>query len=183
METIQQFFGKSKYWWSVLLLGILLFLLGFWMLYSPIQGYALIANLFGWSLIVTGIFESTVATSMERRLPGWGWWLAGGIIDVIVGVILVSNIVLAAAVLPFCFAFIFLYKGVQNVVASFVIAGGNRAWWLYLINGLLMLIIAWMFFTSPASSAFMTDFLVAVYFIYWGAALAAMSFDLKPAKR
>ena len=180
METITQFFGKTKYWWSVLLIGALLFLLGTWMLYRPLQGYALIANLFGWSLLVTGVFEATVATSVGKRIPGWGWWLAGGITDVIIGLILVSNIVLTEMVLPYFFAFIFLFKGVQNVVASFVMMSGSKVWWLYLINGLLMLVIAWMFLTSTDSPAFITDFLVSIYFIYWGAVLMFMSFDIKP---
>lgn len=183
METIKNFFGKTKYWWSILILGILLTLMGIWMMFYPIEGYLLIASVFGWALLISGVFEIVISTSLEKRIPGWGWWLAGGIIDIIIGVILIANISLTEMVLPYFFAFIFLFKGIQNIIASFMIISGNKYWWLYLLNGVLMLIISWMFFSSANTPAFITDFLVSVFFIYWGAMLTVFSFDLKPLKK
>lgn len=183
METIKNFFGKTQYWWGMLILGILLTIMGIWMMVYPLAGYMLIANVFGWALLISGIFQIVISTSLEKRIPGWGWWLAGGIMDVIIGIILVTNITFTEFVLPFFFAFIFLFKGIQNVIASFMMVSDYKYWWLYLLNGVLMLIIAWMFFSSANTPAFITDFLVSVFFIYWGAMLTVFSFDLKPVKK
>ncbi|MEG0947794.1 MAG: DUF308 domain-containing protein [Bacteroidales bacterium] len=183
METIKNFFGKTTYWWGILLLGILITLVGIWMMFYPIQGYIFIARVFGWALLISGVFEIVISTTLEKKLPGWGWWLAGGIIDIIIGVILIANIALTEMVLPYFFAFIFLFKGIQNIIASFIIISSHKYWWLYLINGVLMLIISWMFFSSANTPAFITDFLVSVFFIYWGVMLTVFSFDLKPMKR
>ncbi|MEG1615601.1 MAG: DUF308 domain-containing protein [Bacteroidales bacterium] len=182
METIRTFFGKSNYWWAVLALGVLVAILGFWMLFQPLEGYELIARMFGWALLITGVVEVVVSMSLEKKLQGWGWWLAGGIIDIFIGIILIANITLAYQVIPYFFAFIFLFKGIQNIIASFVIMQGNRIWWLYLLNGVLMVILSWMFFTSADNPSFIVDFLVALVFIYWGSMMAVFSFDLKPIK-
>lgn len=182
METIRTFFGKTNYWWAILLIGTLIALAGFWMLFYPLEGYLIIARLFGWSLLIAGVAEFVIATRMDKKLHGWGWWLAGGIIDLIIGLILIANINLSMAVLPYFFAFIFLFKGIQNIIAAFMLVKGMRYWWLYLINGVLMVILSWMFFSSGYDQAFMVDFLVSIVFIYWGITMAIFSFDLKPNK-
>lgn len=182
METIRTFFGKTNYWWSILVIGVLIALLGLWMLFYPIQGYEFIARIFGWSLLIVGVFELVISSTLEKRLHGWGWWLAGGILDIIIGIILITNLVLAAEVLPYFFAFIFLFKGIQNIVASFMLTAGVRYWWLYLLNGVLMIILSWMFFSSANNPSFIVDFLVSLVFIYWGTMMAVFAFDLKPTK-
>ncbi|MDO5572121.1 MAG: DUF308 domain-containing protein [Bacteroidales bacterium] len=182
MDTLQSFYGRTKYWWAILVLGIAVALLGLWMLFFPIAGFDLLAMIFGWALIGAGIFELVVATSMEKKIPGWGWWLASGIIDILIGLVLVINQELSMEVLPYFFAFIFLFKGIQNIVAGFSMTSQNKYWWLYLLNGVLMLILSWIFFSSVNNPAFIIDFLVSIVFIYWGAMTAFISFDVKPAQ-
>ena len=106
--------------------------------------------------------------------------MAGGIIERIIGLILVVNLGLSMEVLPYFFAFIFLFKGIENIVASFVSISVNKFWWLYLINGVLMVILSWIFFSSVNNPTFIIDFLVSIILIYWGISMLFLSFDLKP---
>ena len=93
---------------------------------------------------------------------------------------MLSNIGFSAMILPYFFAFIFLYKGVSNVVSSFVSMGYRGSWWLYLINGLLQLVLATLFFMSPFSAMIAIDFLIGTAFIYWGISLIFFALDLRP---
>ena len=182
MQSVQSFFGKTNYWWGILILGILIAILGLWMLFYPIQGFDFLANIFGWVLLISGVFELVVSASLEKKIYGWGWWLAGGIIDILIGIVLILNQELTKEVLPFFFAFVFLFKGIQYILAGFSMTSTYKYWWLYLLNGVLMLILAWIFFSSSSNPAFLVDFLVSIVFIYWGTVLALFSFDLKPIK-
>lgn len=173
------FLGTSRYWWLLLIAGILLVIGGFTYWFWPAAGYAVASLIFGWLLVMTGIVQLCVSAG-SRRPRGWGWWLAGGVIDLFVGFMLVGNVFLAEAVLPYFLSFVFLYAGIMNLAASF---GGGRGsgWWLYMINGILLVIIGGFFFCGGYMQEMnMISFLAALAFVYWGFVVASIGCDLKP---
>lgn len=180
--TMLNFWGKSKYWWAFLLLGALVVAGGFWLMTMPVIGYAIIALVFGYALLFGGVIQIMVSTNVRKEISGWGWWLAGGIFDILIGLLLVTNLTLTEASLPYFFAFIFLFRGINSTIASFSMSSQYKYWWVYLINGLLMIAISWLFFVNPFASAFTIVFLATVMMVYWGIALIAFSFDVKPGK-
>ena len=182
MEGFKSYFGQTRYWWLITVAGIVIAALGCWMFVEPEKGYIFIAEIFGWALLFVGIFEIVISIAIERRIPGWGWWLAGGIVDVFLGILLIGNLTLTEVALPYFFGFVFLFKGVENVIASFMITKTNRYWWLYLLNGVLMLILGFLFFSNSSNPAFIIDFLVSIVFIYWGIILAISSYGLRPGR-
>lgn len=100
MKTlIEKFWGESRYWWVVLLAGILMVICGFAYWFWPVAGYAVASQIFGWLLILVGIVQLLVASGPNRG-KGWGWWLAGGVIDIFIGFMLVRSIVLSEMVFP-----------------------------------------------------------------------------------
>lgn len=79
--------------WSglfLVLLGALLTLvLGVIFLRTPIEALAALALLVAASLLVSGIFQ--IVGAATYRLPGWGWYLAGGVLNVLLGLIILVN--------------------------------------------------------------------------------------------
>ncbi len=181
METIEKIlWSKSRYWWIVLLPSIILIPCGCWFLFTPTIGYFTITITLLWMLILIGITQLIIAFNTSRHSHRWGWWLAGGIIDVFIGFMMLNNISFSAMILPYFFAFTFLFKGVSNIVSSFTSMSYQKSWWLYLINGLLQTILSALFFLSPFSAMIAIDFLIGVSFIYWGISLIFLSIDLRP---
>ena len=100
MKTLTiNFWGQTKYWWIVLVVGILLVLGGFAYWFWPAAGYAVASQIFGWLLILAGVVQLCVSAGAERP-RGWGWWLAGGVIDMFVGFMLVRSVILSEIVFP-----------------------------------------------------------------------------------
>ena len=124
-----------------------------------------------------------VMVSTGIGIRGWGGWLAGAIIDILIGFILVGNLSFSEAVLPFFFAFIFMYKGIANLFSALNMVSTHRYWWLYLVNGLLLLILGLLFFASPFTAAFSIIFLCAAAFIYWGFSLIFFGYSLRPVEQ
>ncbi len=174
------FWGKNRYWWTVLLPGILLIPCGCWFLISPSIGYFTITTFLLWILILVGIVQLIMAFTTPMHTAGRNWWLAGGILDIFIGFMMLGNIGFSAMILPYFMAFIFLYKGVANLISAFHGLTHHRAWWLYLVNGLLLLIIAALFFFSPFTAMIAIDFLIGISLIYWGISLIFFSLDLRP---
>lgn len=174
------YLGTTRYWWVVLVLGILLIISGFAYWFWPAAGYLVASQLFGWMLILAGVVQ-LCAGSSPKRAGGRGWWIVGGIIDIFVGFMMVRSVVLSATVLPYFLAAIFLFWGVESFIGA---AAGRRSSyrWLGIVNGILLCIISFFFLEAGfISNMYMVSLLTAVAFIYWGFTVTTASFDMKPA--
>ncbi|MCH5246953.1 MAG: DUF308 domain-containing protein [Muribaculaceae bacterium] len=175
------YLGTSKYWWVALICGILLVIGGFAYWFWPQAGYAIASQIFGWLLILFGIVQLCFSAS-QNRPRGWGWWLAGGVIDMFIGFLLVRSIILSEIVFPYFLAIVFIFWGISALISS-VSSREGRYWWLYLINGILLMIIGFFFLEAGyIQNMEMVSFLTALAFIYWGFSIAMTSYDMKPVK-
>lgn len=177
------FWGKTKYWWALILVGLLMIPSGLWLWSQPALGYEMLALLLGWLLIVFGVVQVVVSGNVKQKVRGWGWWLAGGVIDILIGFILVGNLSFSETVLPFFFAVIFLYKGISYLTSAYYMFSTHRYWWVYLVNAVLLLILAFLFMAMPFVAAFSIVFLCAAAFIYWGVTLILFGCSLRPGAR
>lgn len=179
MKTVDlRTLGQTRLWWLVLAVGILLVIGGFAYWFWPAAGYAVASQIFGWLLVLTGIVQLCVAAGPNSP-KGWGWWIAGGVIDMFVGFMLVRSIILSEAVFPYFLAFVFIYWGIE----AFANAASRRGkyWWLGIINGILLAIIGFFFLEAGwTSNMMMVSFLAAIAFIYWGFTVAIAAYDMKP---
>jgi uncharacterized membrane protein HdeD (DUF308 family) len=180
MKTISSnFWGQTRYWWVVLLIGLCLVLGGLSYWFWPVYGYAVAAQLFGWLLLVAGVVQVCASAGVNRP-KGWGWWLAGGIIDMFFGFMLVRSVVLSELLLPYFLAVVMIYWGVTSMIAA-VSLRNQRYWWLQLINGILLFIIGLFFLEAGyVQNVMMVSFLSALAFIYWGFTVAMTSYEMKP---
>lgn len=173
------FWGQTKYWWTLLLLGIVMVICGFAYWFWPVQGFAVASQIFGWLLVLAGIVQLCAAAGPHRP-QGWGWWITGGVIDMFIGFMLVRSIVLSEEVFPYFIAIIFLFWGISAIFSS-ISQRERKYWWLYLINGILMLVIGFFFIEAGyVQDMMMTSFLVSLAFIYWGFSISMLSYDMKP---
>lgn len=173
------YLGTTKAWWVVLVIGILMVISGFAYWFWPVAGFAIASQIFGWLLILAGIVQLCVASG-PNHARAWGWWLAGGVIDIFIGFMLVRSIALSEAVFPYFLAFVFVFWGIEAFI------GGcyrrNRTWWISLINGILLCLIGFFFLEAGwKSDMMMVSFLTSIAFIYWGFSLAAGSYQMRPA--
>lgn len=172
--------GTSRLWWLIVLVGILLVLGGFAYWFWPAAGYAVASQIFGWLLILAGIVQLCVASG-PNHAKAWGWWLAGGIIDMFIGFMLVRSIILSEAVLPYFLAFIFIFWGIEAFIKG--VTYRNRLWWLRIINGILLLLIGFFFLEAGyVSNMWMVSFLTSIAFIYWGFTVAIDGYAMRPEK-
>ena len=182
MKTLTNYWGQSKYWWIVLTVGILMVIAGFAYWLWPAIGYAVSSQIFGWLLVLAGIVQLCVSAGNDRP-RGWGWWLVGGVIDLFIGFMLVRSVILSEVVFPYFISIVFLFWGIDAIFAG----GGQRGrkyWWLSLINGILLLVIGYLFLEAGyVQDMLMTSLLTSLAFIYWGFCISMISYDMRPAAR
>ena len=170
--------GQTRWWWLVLAVGILLVIGGCAYWFWPGAGYAVASQIFGWLLVMTGIVQLCVAAGPNSP-KGWGWWIAGGVLDMFIGFMLVRSVILSEAVFPYFLSFVFLYWGIEAFANA--ARRRNKYWWLGIINGILLAVIGFFFLEAGwTSNMYMVSFLASIAFIYWGFTIAIAAYDLKP---
>lgn len=171
--------GQTRYWWIVLIAGILLIIGGITYWFWPIAGYAVIAQIFGWLMIVTGVVQLCVATGANRPY-GWGWWIAGGVINMFIGFLMIRNIIMSEMLFPYFLAFLFFFAGISAIFSS--AKRELRSYrWINLINGILMLAIGFLICNGGFFQRVeMVSIISAVGFIYWGFTLITTSYTIRP---
>ncbi len=74
-----------KNWWLSLLVGLLYIIVAIYLMFAPLASYVALSILFSVSMFVSGLFEIAFALANKKGINSWGWYLAGGIIDLILG--------------------------------------------------------------------------------------------------
>jgi len=152
MTTITPVSGSSsRYWWVFLLRGLLFLIVGVLTFRYPLASYLTLSIFFGATMFVTGVIELIYALQ-HRKTKGWGWRLFAAIVDLILGTILVLNIGISMAVLPFMVSFWFMFRGITMISFSGVVKDTGSTVWL-ITGGVLLILFALLIMINPALGA------------------------------
>ncbi|AEV98617.1 hypothetical protein A4D02_21270 [Niastella koreensis] len=150
--TIVPVAGRNvRYWWIFLLRGLLFIIAGVLTFRYPLESYVTLSIFFGVTMLFTGILELTFTLS-TRKIKGWGWRLAASLIDLILGIILILDIGISMAVLPFLVSFWFLFRGITMLSFSGIVRNvGSTAWMI--TGGILLIFFAILIMINPVLGA------------------------------
>ena len=137
-----------RYWWLLLIIGIALFAVGVLIFVYPVQSYLGMSLVFGWLMLISGILEVVLSSANKHFITGRGWMMAGGIIEIILGIILIFNVGLSAATLPIFLGFWLMMRGFSAIglggdMNALEIAGSG---WTIFTGVLLLLCSLWILF-------------------------------------
>ncbi|SHM30426.1 Uncharacterized membrane protein HdeD, DUF308 family [Chitinophaga jiangningensis] len=108
----------SENWGVFLLSGIVGIILGVLTIINPFAtGTALIYLVAFWA-VIAGLFEIIIAIRLRKVITGEGWYIAGGLLTIFFGILLLSNPVAAAVTLTWIFGFYAIITGVMLISLS-----------------------------------------------------------------
>lgn len=189
MKNVTYLIERSKqavrYWWLMLLIGIALFVLGILVFIYPAQSYVSMAVLFGWVILAAGILEVVLSASSDHFVTGRGWMLAEGVIQIILGLILVFNVALSAVTLPIVLGFWLLFRGFSTIGlgGDMRAMGISGAGWTIVGGVLLLLCALWMLFQPLVFGTAFVVVWLGVALLFAGVSAMALSFQLRTAHR
>ncbi len=167
-------------WWISLLVGLLFIILGIVLVFWPAVSYVALSIMFAVLMFLSGIMEIVFAATNRRVLTSWGWYLAGGILDLILGLILIFMPVLSMEVLPFVLAFWLMYRGFTALGYSMDMQRyGHSNWGWILAFGILAILCAFGILWRPVIGAVALVYLVAFTLMIIGILRIMLAFDLR----
>ena len=179
--TIVPVAGRNvRYWWIFLLRGLLFIIAGVITFRYPLESYVTLSIFFGVMMLFTGILELTFTLS-TRKIKGWGWRLAASIIDLILGIILILDIRISMAVLPFLVSFWFLFRGITMLSFSGVVRNAGSTAWM-ITGGILLIFFAILIMINPVLGALTIVTWTGLAFIVAGIFNIILTIQLKKAQ-
>lgn len=142
-SSSERFETAVRYWWTYLIGGIFLLLLGIWILTNPAAGYAGLTTYFAVAILISGLTGTAFAVNNRDRLAGWGWYLFSGIVDLVIGTYLLAYPDVAAVALPIYIGFWLLFRSMLAIrTATALRSIGQKGWGWLLGIGLVALAMA-----------------------------------------
>lgn len=181
MET---FFDKIDYavknWWLSLILGMLYIGVAMYLMFAPLSGYVALSIIFSISILISGVFEIIFAFSNRDTVSSWGWYLTGGIIDLFLGIYLISFPWLSMEVIPFIVAFWLMFRGFTFTGYSMDLKRyGTREWGWYMTFGILAIVCALAIIWQPGIGVVSIIYMLSLAFIIIGFSRIMLSFEFK----
>ena len=179
-QIIKTLKDAIKHWYLQLILGVLFIITGIWVLGTPLESYLVLSTLFSVTFFVNGIFEIAYSISNRKQLDNWGWVFAGGIVDLLFGIWLMSSPLLSITVLPFYVGFMLMFRSVSAIgLAVDLRAFGVKEWGWLLGLGILGMVFSFILLWNPMLAGLTIVMWTASAFITIGVFKIFLSFKLK----
>ena len=169
-----------KNWWMSLLLGLLYIAVALCLLFAPVSSYVALSVIFSISILVSGILEVFFAAGNKKTISSWGWYLAGGIIDLLIGIYLVFYPLVSMELIPFIVAFWLMFRGFASTgYAMDLKRYGTRNWGWYMAFGVLAILCSIGIIWQPGLGALSLVYMIAYTLLIIGIFRVMLSFELK----
>jgi uncharacterized membrane protein HdeD (DUF308 family) len=129
----------AKFWWVELLLGIIWIIVSLVILQFDEASIATMGIIIGVLFLVVGLQQFFIAYIAE----GWKWlWVIFGVIFVLAGIVALAYPKNTFAAIADMLGFLFLLVGVFWIIEALATKDANELWWLGLVAGILMIMLA-----------------------------------------
>lgn len=149
---------------------------------NPIESYFGLAAYFSIMFIIIGFSEIINALSGMKHHQ-WGLTLTMGVLDAVIGFLLLWNLGWAAEVLPYLVAFILMFKGIDFIGSATQLRSlGITNWGWLLVAGILTVLFAFLIIFHPLFGVFNIVVWTGLAFVFGGVAAIVYAFAFRPSK-
>ena len=170
-----------KHWWLLGLAGLLCIIAGIAVFVFPIQSYVALSIIFGALVLLVGAAQLIVASSSSNYLAVKGYWVVGGVLDILLGIFLCIYPTVTLMLLPAMMGIWMLYHSFMLLafggdLENFGVSGSGGT----IFGGVLLLILSIMVLINPFGAGVATVIVVAgVGLLCIGALLIMASLQFK----
>ncbi|RUR74453.1 HdeD family acid-resistance protein [Chlorogloeopsis fritschii PCC 9212] len=154
-------------------LGIFMILLGIAAIVEPFIATIAVARVLSWVFLFAGIIRTIHAVQSRRQRGFWAKLLIG-ILYIITGILLLSNVLGATLSLTIAFGWVILAQGIFEVIAAFQ-ARPEPNWGWMLFSGIIAIILGILIlYQWPFNAVWLLGVFTGVSFLFSGAWMIAI---------
>jgi uncharacterized membrane protein HdeD (DUF308 family) len=170
---------KLPPWWLVLIEGILLIIIGGFLLFSPFRSFVSIIWVMGIFWLVRGVMD-LVSLIWDRSM--WGWKIIAGLLGIAAGWIVIQHplgsSVVIGSVTVWMLAFIGIFMGISSLIRAFQGAG----WGTGILGGISIALGILLLFNTAVAAATL-PWVMGFFAIFGGIASIFGAFRVRSAQK
>ncbi len=171
---------KIKYWLVPVIIGILLSITAIYLTMQPVKAFAGLSILFGWLIFINGGLNLSFAIRNRKVFKSWIWYLINGIIEMIIGAVLLFQPEISAQALIIFTGFWMMFSSVSRIRFAFILKKEKISNWIItLISGILAFIFSILIIFNPFFAIFSIVYLTAVPMLIIGILLIWFGIQIK----
>ncbi|MEK6481035.1 HdeD family acid-resistance protein [Catalinimonas sp. 4WD22] len=175
--------NSVKHWYIPLVVGILLILVGIYVFTTPTASYLALSVVFSLSFLVSGILQVIFSVANRQEIDSWGWYLAGGVLYTLVGILLLARPEISLATLPFVVGFFVLFHSVNALGWAYDLKNmGIINWGNIATVSVLGIIFSFILLWNPLFAGLSLVFWTGIAFVFAGSGAIMVSLKLKKIK-
>jgi uncharacterized membrane protein HdeD (DUF308 family) len=170
---------KLPPWWLVLIEGILLIVLGGFLLFNPYSTFLSIIWVLGIFWLIRGVMD-LVSLIWDRTM--WGWKIVAGILGIIAGWIVIQNPISSTIVLSSVTVWFIAFTGIFLGITSLVRAFKGAGWGTGILGAISIGLGILLFFNTGAAMAAL-PWVMGFFAIFGGIVSIFGSFQVRNAQK
>lgn len=169
-----------KHWWLSLIIGLAMLAMGLVVLVNPSASYMTFALWLGVLVALSGVVGIVQGVSSKNYFVRRGWLIVASIADIIIGILLMFNIALSAALLPVLLGIWLLYRGMTLIMQGADLRNYRvrDAGWVIFGGALIVAISLAVLFFPLSVGVEAVVLAVSIGFIVYGFTTISLSFRL-----
>jgi uncharacterized membrane protein HdeD (DUF308 family) len=173
----------SSVWWLVLIRGILIVLLGAFMLSRPLATLVVAMTILGAYWLIDGVFILVKSLRGRKAYPGWGMGIFVAVLSIIAGLVVLSR-PLAATIftqvfLVYFLAFMALLFGIVSIVTGIRLRREMDGGWSMILGGIFSVVFAILLLSSPLTTVKLIVWAIGVIALIGGISLIIWAFRIR----
>jgi len=150
---------------------------------TPLESYVALSFLFSILVFANGISHIYFSLSNSKTLEGWGWYLASGIMEVVIGLVLIIHPDISITTLPFIVGFWLMFKSASVMAIAFDLRRyGVLDWGWLLALGIGLSLLAFLMVIHPIFGAATIVMWTGAAIMFFGFSYIFLSLKLKKIK-
>jgi uncharacterized membrane protein HdeD (DUF308 family) len=166
----------SKYWWVMLLRGLLAIVFGVTAILWPGLTLFWLILVFGIYVIVDGVLEIWSGIQNRNRHDRWWTEILIGLVGIVAGFLVIVLPDVTAMVLIYFIAAWMIISGVMGIIYAIRVRNEISNEWFIIVSGVLSVIVGLYFLAFPGDGALSLVWVIGIYAILFGAMLVAFAF-------
>jgi len=169
----------GRYWWVVLIRGLLAILFGVCAFVWPGITLLSLVLLFGAFALVDGSFAVVAALSGRRHSGEWWLLLLAGLLGIAIGVLTYHNPAITTLALVLYIAAWAMVRGIFEIVTAVRLREQIEGEWLMALGGVASIAFALLVLWAPGAGALAMLWMIAAWAVFFGTVLVVLAFRLR----
>lgn len=155
--------------WTQYTTGALLMIIGGLAILYPAASLVSAALFMGFGFLIAGLNHLVPYFTMRSETFRPVWLLPQGILDIILGILMISRIGLTSFMVPIFLAFWILLAGMVKIWVAFALKRLKfKRWGISLVGGIVLMLLAWFLASTPLLGALLVSWITGGIFISAG---------------